>query len=245
MRPALLIPASCGLALMAVLAPFQVGLVRPGHEPAGAAAIPRQNPVRVEGTLSMASSVQAQTSLPSRYRRAGVMGETGTRTEVRPPQTDAVVYLEAIDGQVPLQPPASRPTLDQKDLTFVPQVLPVMRGTTVEFTNHDGIYHNVFSLSDAKKFDVGRRPTGERVPVTFERAGVIRIFCDIHATMSAYIVVLETPWFATVDEQGRWAVSGVPPGRYLLNAWHPTGGTEPREITVPAEGIFGLEIVLH
>jgi plastocyanin len=180
--------------------------------------------------------------VPSRYRRAArATAQAGAGNEVE----NVVIYLEPLEGAPPRRPTTERPRLDQKDLMFVPHVLPVAVGTTVEITNQDGIYHNVFSLSGAKKFNIGRRPTGEVATVTFEDEGVVQVFCDIHATMSAFIVVLETPWFATPAEDGSFRIDGVPAGRYRLQAWHDERTAEPRVVEVGPGGLTGLEVVLR
>jgi plastocyanin len=130
----------------------------------------------------------------------------------------AVVYLE---GAFPRQgPPAVRQVV-QKDLTFIPALLPVQAGTRVEFPNRDEDYHNVFSYSPAKRFDLGRyRPDELPIPSqVFERAGLVTLRCDIHEHMRGLILVLETPFFTTTDPAGRFRLHGLPAGRHTLKAW--------------------------
>ena len=124
-------------------------------------------------------------------------------------------------------------------------MLPVQTGTTVRITNQDGIYHNVFSLSPPQKFDIGRRPTGEEVPVTFDEPGIVRVFCDIHATMSAFVVVLDTPWFTTADTDGAFRIDEVPPGPYRVMAWHPGGTSEPMEVRIEEGRPLSVKIVVR
>jgi plastocyanin len=116
--------------------------------------------------------------------------------------------------------PTAAPALRQRDQRFVPHVLPVLAGTTVEFPNDDPIFHNVFSLSRAGTFDLGRYPKGSSRSRRFSSAGIVQVFCHIHADMSGYIVVLDNPFFVVPDAQGHFALDGVPPGDYRLVAWH-------------------------
>jgi plastocyanin len=130
----------------------------------------------------------------------------------------AVVYLE---GSFP--PPATAPAarMAQKDMSFLPTVLPVQVGTRVEFPNLDDMYHNIFSYSPAKRFDLGRYRSDERpVPsVLFDRPGLVVLRCDIHEHMRGIILVLATPYFVVTDPEGRYRLNGVPAGHYVLKAW--------------------------
>lgn len=145
----------------------------------------------------------------------------------------SAVYLEGepLKGKKYL-PPTNRPVMDQKDLAFHPQVLPVVIGTTVEFPNRDNLFHNVFSYSQPKDFDLGRYPTGESRFVRFDRAGVVRVYCDIHSHMNAIILVLDHPYFSTVNDDGEYAISNIPPGTYTLNLWYGREVVAKREIAV-------------
>jgi Plastocyanin len=130
----------------------------------------------------------------------------------------AVVYL---DGSFPT--PTSHPIkqVAQKNLAFLPPLLPVQIGTTVEFPNLDDTYHNIFSYSPAKRFDLGRyRPEERPIPsVVFDVAGLVTLRCDIHEHMRGLILVLNTPYFVITDESGRFRLSGLPAGHYTLKAW--------------------------
>ena len=132
----------------------------------------------------------------------------------------AVVYLEgdALKGQN-IAPPSSHPVLDQKDLAFHPQVLPVLVGTTVDFPNRDNLFHNVFSYSSPKEFDLGRYPTGDSKSVRFDKAGIVRVYCDIHSHMNATILVLENPYFAVPDDGGSFTIRNIPNGTYTARLW--------------------------
>ena len=130
----------------------------------------------------------------------------------------AVVYLEgprAKPGALPLK------QVTQKEMNFVPTLLPVQTGTTVEFPNEDDTYHNIFSYSPAKRFDLGRYRRDERpIPsVLFDKPGLVTLRCDIHEHMRGLILVLETPYFTTTDAEGHFRLTGLPPGNYTLKAW--------------------------
>lgn len=165
--------------------------------------------------------IEGQVALPTRTTRTVInqryeIVAKGGVLAVSPPL--AVVYLEGIF------PPAAPPPvmqMAQKDLSFQPTLLAVQKGTKVAFPNQDGVYHNIFSYSAAKRFDLGRYRADETpVPsVVFDVPGLITLRCDIHDHMRALILVLDTPHFVVTDEEGRFQLKGVPPGRYVLKAW--------------------------
>ena len=130
----------------------------------------------------------------------------------------AVVYLE---GSFAKRNATATKQMAQKDLTFMPTLLPVQVGTRVEFPNLDDTYHNIFSFSPAKRFDLGRYRSDE-VPipsVLFDTPGLVTVRCDIHEHMRALILVLDTPYFVISDPEGHYRLSGLPAGRYTLKAW--------------------------
>jgi len=110
--------------------------------------------------------------------------------------------------------------IEQQGETFIPHVLPVLKGSSVEFPNQDPIFHNVFSLSGTNTFDLGRYPTGESKSVTFDKAGIVPVFCHLHSDMSAIILVLDNPFFAVPGTDGKYQIDNIPPGTYTLVAWH-------------------------
>ncbi len=116
---------------------------------------------------------------------------------------------------------SARPRLvmDQRELTFVPHVLPILAGSTVEFPNSDPVYHNVFSFSKTKTFDLGRYPTGRTKAVTFNKPGLVKVYCDMHSQMNAFILVLANPYFTLTDEQGNYWIRDIPAGTYKVKAW--------------------------
>jgi plastocyanin len=167
-------------------------------------------------------------------RRPGV-GDLGgglARTHVQPPQ--AVVYVERPpDGSTGVRP--QRAVLDQRDETFVPHVLAITVGSIVDFPNNDRTFHNVFSLSRVRRFDLGRYGAGQSQAVRFDQPGIVRVFCDIHSHMNAFIHVFSHPYFAITDAEGRFRIDGLPPGRHTVVAWH-EGDRASQEAVVPASG---------
>jgi plastocyanin len=156
----------------------------------------------------------------------------------------SVVYLDpgpraAFDAR---EEPHAR--MDQQNETFIPHVLAIMAGTIVDFPNNDRTYHNVFSLSKTKSFDLGRYAAGRSKSVRFDKPGIVRVFCDIHSHMSAYILVFSHPYFAVTDEQGRYAIDGVPPGSYTVFAWNEAMETQSRRIAVSDGGAVDVDFSL-
>jgi plastocyanin len=146
-----------------------------------------------------------------------------------------VVYLESnLLSREKYAPPEKSPTLDQKNLQFHPQVLPILVGTTVDFPNQDNLFHNVFSYSQPKEFDLGRYPKDDSRSVRFDKPGVVRVYCDIHSQMNATILVLPHPYFATPNDSGTYFIRHVPEGKYTLVFWYERDSVERRPIEVHA-----------
>ena len=132
----------------------------------------------------------------------------------------------------------------QKDASFDPHVLPIEVGTTVRWPNDDDIYHNVYSDSDARQFDL-KFYKKERVPdVTFDKLGRVDVFCAIHTKMHCIVLVLPNAYFATADAHGRFVIKDVPPGTYRLRAWHERLPGQHKEVVVPADGEVRADFVL-
>jgi plastocyanin len=153
----------------------------------------------------------------SAYAGGGAVKGTVTTSD-HAPVADAVVMIEG--PSVPAPPSAPHPVMDQRHETFVPHVLAMPVGTTVNFPNQDPILHNVFSASLAKKFDLGMYDRGETKSVTFDTAGVVRVGCNVHPKMEAFIVVHRNPYVAVTDAQGSYTIAGVPAGSYQVRVWH-------------------------
>jgi plastocyanin len=157
-----------------------------------------------------------------------------------------VLWLEPVDRPVPPMP-ARHVEMQQRDKLFQPHVVAISLGSSVDLPNFDLIFHNAFSNFNGQPFDVGLYPPRTSKSVTFRHAGIVRVFCNIHATMSAIIAVLNTPWYAVTQESGRYAIAGVPPGEYQLHLFHERALPEnltflERRITVPESGL-GLPLI--
>jgi plastocyanin len=163
-------------------------------------------------------------------------GDLAMPAPVDPGDRRTVVYLETAPRAAFEQRDDVRPRMDQKNQTFVPHVLAIVAGTTVDFPNSDRIYHNVFSLSRAKSFDLGRYAVGRSKAVRFDRPGIVRVFCEIHSHMSAFILVFAHRYFAVTDDEGRFRIENVPPGTYTLVAWNESVPQTTRRVAVPGEG---------
>jgi plastocyanin len=162
---------------------------------------------------------------------------------------DFVVYIEGQAGTNNL--PSTNLTqvtttrIAQHGALFSPHVLPVMVGTTVEWPNDDQIFHNVFSMSDAKQFDLGLykgNPSSKRV--TFDKVGRVDVYCAIHSNMHCVVLVLENPYFASTDANGHYVINNVPPGTYKLKAWHERLPADEQAITVPTNGVVKADFTL-
>ena len=157
----------------------------------------------------------------------------------------SVVYLESAPRGAFEQSEPGRAVLDQRNETFVPHVLAITTGTVVDFPNSDRIYHNVFSLSKTKRFDLGRYPVGHSKQVRFDQPGIVRVFCDIHSHMNAFILVFSHPFFSLTDNDGRFRIDNIPPGTYNVIAWNEGVLSEPRAVTVPDGGVAEEDFVLR
>jgi plastocyanin len=162
---------------------------------------------------------------------------TGTVHAAGKPIEHAVVWLEASGA------PAARPqrvVIDQRNLAFIPRVLVVRVGTTVDFPNNDKVFHNVFSFRDGKKFDLGMYPKGASRPIVFDKPGLARLFCNIHPNMAAYVLAVDSPYFAVTSQNGTFTIPGVPPGTYTYHAWRPGG--QPLTGSIAVDGNTALDI---
>ncbi len=148
----------------------------------------------------------------------------------------SVVYLETAPRAAFDQREEPRAKLDQRNEAFVPHVLAIVAGTTVDFPNNDTTYHNVFSLSPTRSFDLGRYAVGRSKSVKFDRPGIVRVFCDIHSHMSAFILVFAHRYFSLAEPDGAYRLENVPPGTYTVVAWHESAALESRRIVVPDAG---------
>ncbi len=153
----------------------------------------------------------------------------------------AIVYVIGFKDESPKEVP----TLVQENKSFHPMVLPIVAGQTVSFPNHDNIYHNVFSVSPIKSFDLGQYKSSDPPKdVTFGKPGLVPVFCNIHPQMISFVVVLENSAFAETGKDGKFTIPNVPPGKYTINAWKPKAQRVSAEIEVlpGQETVANLEL---
>ena len=147
---------------------------------------------------------------------------------------DAVVFIEKV-GDNKFPPPAEHAIVDQLNLTYVPRVVALQKGTVVDFPNSDAVRHNVFSPPTAAlQFNLGTYPTGVVKEVPFDVVGETPLLCNVHAEMAGYVVSLENPYFAVTDKDGNYTIEGVPPGKYVVKTWHEKLKELSQEVTVEA-----------
>jgi len=178
-------------------------------------------------------------------RRPGVADLGTPPGRLIPDLRRSVVYLDSAPRGAFEPTEGGRAVMDQRNETFVPHVLAITVGTTVDFPNSDKFYHNVFSLSKSKPFDLGRYATGSSRPVRFDRPGIVRVFCDIHSHMNAFILVFSHPFYALTDADGRYRIDNVPPGTYGVIAWNEGSPSEPKPVSVPDGGLAELDFTLR
>jgi plastocyanin len=144
----------------------------------------------------------------------------------------AVVYITTVPGKT-FPAPKEHAKIDQTNLTFVPHVLPVLVGTTVDFLNSDTVLHNVFSPDAvADKVNLGTWPKGETRSHTFKKPGFAALLCIVHPEMSGFVAVLPTPYFAVTDAAGKYQIANVPDGAYQLKTWHPKLKATEKSVTI-------------
>lgn len=212
-------------AVIGLSAAALVGLSAVGprtSEAQSAEATSAKAPAQPGGTVTGSVSITKDGSLKA--NRAGV-----------------AVYIENVPG--PLPEPVRR-EIRQKNLTFTPGVMVIVKGTTVEFPNDDKVFHNVFSVSKAARFDLGLYKSGTTKGVTFKQAGVIDVYCNIHPQMIAKIKVLDTGYYAVTGADGSFRIKNVPPGSYPLVAWQANGEEYRGEVKVTAGGSSQVSVSL-
>ncbi len=157
---------------------------------------------------------------------------------------DVVAYLEGESLKKEYPPPEKHTVLDQKNLVFIPRVLPIFKGTTVDFRNSDDVQHNVFAPGKVEKFNLGTWSLGGVRDYTFNKPGEIVILCNVHSEMVAYIIILENPYFAKTDEKGNFRIENIPPGTYVLKTWHERMKSVPQEVTIAKGEIKEIHLEL-
>lgn len=147
---------------------------------------------------------------------------------------DAIVFIEKV-GDNKFAPPTEHAIVDQLNLTYVPRVVAMQKGTTVDFPNSDAVRHNVFSPPTAAlQFNLGTYPTGVVKEVLFDVVGETPLLCNVHSEMAGFAVTFENPYFAITDKDGNYTIEGVPPGKYTVKTWHEKLKELSQEVTVEA-----------
>ena len=235
-------PAGPGAACLIAACLVATGVLVPADAASAAGAAGR-----LEGSVVVGPQLSARRIRFNLYsdpaQPAPAAAPQGSTSEL----SNVVIYFESAPGLEGASARASaHPLMRQEGLTFVPHVLAVPRGSTIDFPNGDAIFHNVFSLSKAASFDLGRYPKGASKSVRFDTPGLVKVFCHIHSDMSAVIVVLDNPFFAVPDAAGHYAIDGVPPGTYRVMAWHERARPLERTIRIepgqPAVADFSIPL---
>jgi plastocyanin len=156
---------------------------------------------------------------------------------------DVVVYLADVLGT--FKPPTKHLMIDQKNLVFIPHVLPVVVGSTVDFANNDNVKHNVYSQSKTKKFNLGTYGKDTVKQVTFDKEGEVVLACNVHAEMSASIVILPNSYFAKTGNDGRFTIANIPHGQYTLKTWHERKRPYEQKVTVKPGNTTEINITLR
>ena len=181
-----------------------------------------------------------QVTLPV-YQLRGAVPAAADGTESANEFSNVVIFLE---GQLPPPDKTVRAELEQQGKRFEPQLVVIPVGSTVSFPNADPIFHNVFSLSSAKKFDLGYYPAGQTRVVKFDEPGVVQVYCHLHPDMYGAIVVVPNRWYTKLADDGAFTFHDVPPGDYRLVAWHMNAGFFRSEIHLPAAGATDVVITI-
>ncbi|MDT3740195.1 MAG: hypothetical protein RO257_11940 [Candidatus Kapabacteria bacterium] len=173
-----------------------------------------------------------------------IQGHIDTDANKTKYKANTVVYIEKADGN--FKPPSVNPQMDQKNLVFLPRVLPILVGTTVNFLNNDDVIHNVFSPDACVgKFNLGSWKKGEVKARKYDKAGCNSVvLCNVHPEMEAYVVVLQNPYFALTDKDGNFIIKNIPAGNYTLCVWNEKLKSPSQEINVPAKGKVDIVFTL-
>jgi plastocyanin len=191
---------------------------------------------RAAGAIRGRVDVRAAPAPPEARPDPGTLGMPAPREPLD--RRRSVVYLETAPRAAFEVSEERRARMTQQHERFVPHVLAIVAGTWVDFPNSDRTYHNVFSLSKTRDFNLGRYAAGKSKAVRFEQPGIVRVFCDIHSHMSAFILVFAHRYFAVTDDEGRYRLDGVPPGTYTVAVWNETVRGDPprRTVTIGESG---------
>ena len=208
-----------------------------------AAGLPTGNRPAAQQTATVRGRVVIDIPPGGRRPSSAYPSRAVAQAQLAPPSEveNVVVFLK--DAPARAVPPR-RAAIRQRGETFVPRVIAVPVGSTVDFPNDDPIYHNVFSLSRARTFNLGRFPRGESRAVKFDKAGIVKVFCDIHSHMAASVVVFNHPWFTVPDADGNFEIGDLPPGNPQITAWHERLGDTTIRVRTEGGRAASVEFVL-
>lgn len=209
-----------------LVALFMAGFILFGPSPSSA-----QSPARTTIQGRVTSKPKPAQKIANRY--AGAVAPSTQQ------QMPVIIYLRGAGLPAPRSVSKS-PEMAQQDTAFSPTYLVIARGTTVQFRNHDSFYHNVFSYSKAKRFDLGRFPRPEAKPVVFDKAGKVDVFCEIHRSMRGMVIVTDNDFHTEASADGSYSLRDVPAGKYELVFVHADHGDRVIAVTVPASGVVTI-----
>lgn len=192
---------------------------------------------RVVGTVTLTMATSGKSAA-----RAYDSRSVAPRAKPLPESRNVIMFFDGIAAPIDLV--ATKATIAQRDEQFVPHVVAVTKGSSVTFPNDDPFFHNVFSLSRGASFNLGRYPSGSTRSRVFSRAGLVKVFCELHSHMSAVIRVFDHPWFTIPDDRGSFALDGIPPGEHTLVAWHERIGEQRDRVTIRAGQVTEVSFTL-
>jgi len=189
--------------------------------------------------LFTAAALLAGSAIPAFPEATGIINGVVKTPWVK--RYEALVYVERVEGKA-FPAPKEKVFVSQKNLVFKPRLLPVLKGTTVDFTNDDTTIHNVFAPpGSAKPFNLGTYGVGVTKTETFDALGEVPLLCNVHAEMAGFIIVLQNPFYALTDKAGNFEIKGVPPGTYKLKVWHEKLREVTQNVTVEAGKSVSVE----
>ena len=182
-----------------------------------------------------------ETKTDNESKTGSIKGKISSSKKLKKSQTPVVIWIEGLEGG-PKQ--ENKPLISQSGIQFSPRVLAVAKGETVSFPNEDDVAHNVFSMSKSKKFKLGIYPKGDTRDVTFDKVGVIDLFCSIHRHMHAVVVVTPSRHFAQTKIDDEFEIAGIPAGTYQVKVWNSKHKTKKFEVTVAANATADFSVTL-
>lgn len=201
-------------------------------------------------TLSQAGDIKGRVVIPMNppQEKTGGLSSLYTKPSqhsahlaAQTTSSNTVLFIKEFPNQ-PDPKPVEGAELMQKNQMFIPHIMVVPVGTTVEFPNADNVYHNVFSFSKTKTFDLGRYAQGKSKSVKFDKPGMVDVFCEIHSDMRAYVIVVPNEFYTTAGSNGEFIIRNVPPGKHVIAAWHKSFAVKEYNITVPESGEIEINI---